>query len=205
VGVSPKATYVIRWKAANALAFPIVHRIAISDTALEHLADEELVAICVHELGHLTESKRVKRLRVAGAFVWLPVVCTKPIMGSWGTSGLVALGLLVLFGHHAIRRLTRAMEERADAISHAHEGEPGTYARALEHLYQINLMPAVMRQKRATHPHLYDRLAAAGINPAYPRPKPPPLWRAWIAILAMVVCALLYLFVAAVLLTLVVR
>ena len=66
VGVRPKAAYVLRWKAANALAFPISQAIAFSDTAVKHLDDDELIAICVHELGHLDESRRVKRLRILG-------------------------------------------------------------------------------------------------------------------------------------------
>jgi hypothetical protein len=65
------------------------------------------------------------------------------------------------------------MEERADKAGKAHEGEPGVYARALEKLYRSNLMPAVMRQKRAVHPHLYDRMLEAGVTPEFPRPKPP--------------------------------
>jgi hypothetical protein len=34
-------------------------------------------------------------------------------------------------------------------------------------------MPAGMPGKRQVHPHLYDRLLAAGVTPDYPRPKPP--------------------------------
>jgi Zn-dependent protease with chaperone function len=192
VGIRPKVTYVIKWKAANALAFPLTKRIAVSDAALEHMDDKELIAICVHELGHLNESRRIKGLRVLGAFIWLPLICAKPIAATYGFAGVATTILLVFLGHHAVRRLTRAMEERADAISQAFEGEPGTYARALEHLYRLNLMPAVMRQKRATHPHLYDRLLAAQIVPQYPRPRPPSLLRPWGALLAMLVCALVY-------------
>jgi hypothetical protein len=34
-------------------------------------------------------------------------------------------------------------------------------------------MPAVMPGKRAVHPHLYDRMVASGVTPAYARPKAP--------------------------------
>jgi hypothetical protein len=37
-------------------------------------------------------------------------------------------------------------------------------------LYEENLIPAVMAQRR-THPDLYDRLIAAGVQPDYPRPQ----------------------------------
>lgn len=66
------------------------------------------------------------------------------------------------------------MEERSDELGHAHEGETaGTYARALEKLYEANLMPVVGPAKEV-HPHLYDRMIAAGVTPDYPRPTPPP-------------------------------
>ena len=60
---------------------------------------------------------------------------------------------------------------RADAIAHANEPDPGIYARALAKLYEDNLLPAVNAKDRATHPHLYDRMLAAGVTPDFPRPK----------------------------------
>lgn len=36
----------------------------------------------------------------------------------------------------------------------------------------LNLLPAVEAKGRATHPHLYDRLIAAGVTPDFPRPAP---------------------------------
>jgi hypothetical protein len=50
--------------------------------------------------------------------------------------------------------------------------EVQTYARALERIYEVNLTPAVLGG-RPMHPHLYDRLLAAGVQPSYPRPAPP--------------------------------
>jgi Zn-dependent protease with chaperone function len=205
VGVRPKATYLIRWSTANAIAFPFVQRIAVTDTALKYLTDEELVAVIVHELAHLNESPRVKRLRAVGGFVWLPLICAKPILGTYGFPALAATALLVLCGHSAVRHLSRAMERRADTLSQTNEGEPGTYAKALEHIYELNLIPAVTRQKMSTHPHLYDRLVAAGMNPAYPRPRPPTLWRAAIAVVVMSLCALLYVVIFGGVLTLILR
>ena len=55
----------------------------------------------------------------------------------------------------------------------AFRARAGTYARALEKIYEANLLPVVLREKRV-HPDLYDRLVAAGATPAYARPKPPP-------------------------------
>jgi len=65
------------------------------------------------------------------------------------------------------------LEIRADQAGTSHESEAGGYAMALEHIYQLNHVPAVMPGKRTIHPHLYDRLLAAGVTPSYPRPKAP--------------------------------
>jgi hypothetical protein len=84
-------------------------------------------------------------------------------------AGFLAVALLTLLG----RRLSRRLEGRADELSRAHEGAPGTYARALAKIYEVNLVPPVTAGRGATHPHLYGRLVAAGGAPDYERPKPP--------------------------------
>ena len=114
-----------------------------------------------------------------------------------GTSAfLVAVGSC-LVAYLLVRRMVLVLEKRADSAGTAHEGEAGTYARALEKLYEVNLMPAVTRSWLPTHPHLYDRLLAAGIQPDYPRPKPPSRWRAKVAMtllfLITLVCTSLWL------------
>ena len=198
MGAKPPAAFVLRWKAANAVAFPFGHAVAVTDTALASLADDELVAICAHELAHLNEPRRIHLLRLAGQLVWLPLFLTGPlhaIMG--GTSAfLVAVGSC-LVAYLLVRRMVLVLEKRADSAGTAHEGEAGTYARALEKLYEVNLMPAVTRSWLPTHPHLYDRLLAAGIQPDYPRPKPPSRWRAKVAMtllfLITLVCTSLWL------------
>ena len=58
-------------------------------------------------------------------------------------------------------------------MAKTNEGDAGTYARALTRLYEDNLSPAVNAKKMATHPHLYDRLLAAGVTPDFPRPAAP--------------------------------
>ena len=70
------------------------------------------------------------------------------------------------------RNFRNRMEKRADSMATVHEGDSGTYARALERLYQVNQVPAVV-SKSMVHPGLYDRLLAAGVTPSYPRPKAP--------------------------------
>jgi hypothetical protein len=84
---------------------------------------------------------------------------------------VAALGVAIL-----IRRLSRRLEQRADRIGGRHAGDAGTYGRALEKSYAANLTPAVLAGRGTTHPHLYDRLVAAGTPPAYERPRPPSRW-----------------------------
>ncbi len=92
-----------------------------------------------------------------------------------------AMLLLSIFA----RKLSQRMETRADLVATENQSEAGAYASALEKLYRTNQIPAVTPRKR-THPHLYDRLLAAGITPNYPRPKAPAkfAWTGWLMLLS---------------------
>src|SRR4029077_18889578 len=59
------------------------------------------------------------------------------------------------------------------------------YARALEHLYRLNLLPVVSGLKCQTHPDLYDRLVSCGVQPEYPRPPAPSRRRMLAALVVM--------------------
>jgi hypothetical protein len=67
------------------------------------------------------------------------------------------------------------MEKRADKIAAENQAQDGIYAHALEKLYCDSLIPAVSSSNRKAHPHLYDRMLAAGIQPDYPRPAKPEI------------------------------
>jgi hypothetical protein len=84
------------------------------------------------------------------------------------------------------------MEKRADAMAFQEQAKEGVYARALEQLYRANQMPAVNAKNKQTHPHLYDRLVAAGVAPDYPRPAKPRrmTWVGWVVALACLVVLL---------------
>jgi Zn-dependent protease with chaperone function len=197
MGVPQPVAYVLRWKAANALAFPFARSLAVTDTALNSFSDEELLAICCHELAHLNESRRIHWARLAGQLAWLPLFLMGPLEGTLGSPAdvVVAFGAFLL-AHLLVNRMRLSLEKQADSAAKVHEGQAGTYARALEKLYQINLMPAVIRAWFLSHPQLYDRLLAAGITPNYPRPRPPSRWRAKFAVAFLVLgtafCALLW-------------
>jgi Zn-dependent protease with chaperone function len=173
-GVRPRVVYEIGWNIANALAFPFGRQLAFTAPLVEILSDEELAAVTAHELGHLAEPRRVLLARLAGPYVAMALVAVTPLLGVIPWEFLLPLFAVPLITVILLRRMARRMEERADAVAKTHEGDSGTYARALEKLYEYNLTPAVTESKRTIHPHLYDRLISAGIEPDYPRPLPPP-------------------------------
>lgn len=180
VGVRARRVWIVRWPMVNALAFPRSGDLAFTEDAVAQLSDAELEAITAHELGHLGEPPSVVLVRSLGIVALFPIALIRPVAEVAGDDPLFRLGaiwLLVLVSlviSRIVQRVARRMEERADAVAHEHEDDPGAYARALERIYQLNLAPAVARAKRPVHPHLYDRLVSAGVTPDYPRPAPPP-------------------------------
>jgi Zn-dependent protease with chaperone function len=192
VGTIPRGVFEVHSTNANALALPVPKFLAFTDPILAILDDEELAAVTAHELGHLNEPWAARIMRVSFAYVLLFALAGIPLAGSYGpAAGLAPLALL-LVAVIVWKRVARRMEERSDHIGREHEETTGVYARALEKIYEQNLMPAVLRGKRHPHPHLYDRLIAAGLKPAYPRPEPPRAGKA----LALFTFALLVAFVA---------
>jgi Zn-dependent protease with chaperone function len=103
----------------------------------------------------------------------LPYLFVRPVSQSVGAHAWLILPAISLALAYMVRIVGRRMEKRADKAAASQEESAGTYARALEKLYQKNQMPAVNESRRKTHPHLYDRMLAAGIQPDFPRPKPP--------------------------------
>lgn len=173
VGVRARRTVEIPLAAANALAFPLSRVLAFTRTAVDRLEVEELAAVAAHELGHVAEKWHVSLFRLSAPLLMLPLAAGRPLVGTIGVWGLVGAEILLVVSLILLRRLARRMEERADHLAHTHQIEPGRYATALEHLYRLNLVPAVLASRRRVHPHLYDRLTAAGVVPDYPRPLPP--------------------------------
>jgi Zn-dependent protease with chaperone function len=176
---------VIRWGVANAFAFPIRPQLAFSSACAERLDAAELEAVTAHEIGHLTEPLAVRSLRAAVFFAMLPLVGVVAAFQLGGPVGalLPVLGMLLLA--LAFRAVAARMEKRADAVAHS-AGSPQQYAAALARIYEVNGVPAVM-SGRQVHPHLYDRMTAAGVTPDYPRPPSPSAWRIRMALLAAIV------------------
>jgi Zn-dependent protease with chaperone function len=178
-GVRVRRVWVVDWPCVNALALPWSRQLVYTKELLARFDHEEIAAFTAHELGHLSESTSVKMMRSLGALALLPLGFTAPIVGRYGMSGLAVVIVVVYVVLFAAVHVARRMEHRADGVAHTHDLSEGTYARALEKAYRANGFPAVMPQKRPVHPHLYDRLTAAGVVPDYPRPAPPSRGRAF--------------------------
>jgi hypothetical protein len=168
--VKVAAVYELATHEVNAFAVPGRRLVIFTGGALATLDDAELEAVAAHELGHLTEARAVCWLRMLRSVLLFPLAAVRPLvndLGSWPAAGA---GIAVFFALRALNVSSRQLESRADHVA-AGEGA-GDYARALEHLYEANLVPAVLQRPR-THPDLYDRLVAIGHTPRYPRPAPP--------------------------------
>jgi Zn-dependent protease with chaperone function len=183
-GIRPRAVIELDLAMANAFALPAAGLMLFTPDAQKALDDASIAAIARHELGHVSEPARVVAARMGGGMIVVgAIVVMRPIAGTIfhddgvGTMLAMLVSLLVilaalLFVILVLRPLGRRMEERADRIARAQDAHDGEYAHALEALYAANLTPAVM-SARGTHPHLYDRLVAAGATPSWPRPAPP--------------------------------
>ncbi len=174
MNVPVRATWELASCTANALAFVVTRELAFTRRTIVLCSDDELKAICAHELGHLSESRWTRRGRLVGSLILFPLIFIVPARTMEGGIGLVLIVLcmgLLWFGR---LKLSQKMEKRADQIACANVADQTGYARALETLYRDNLMPAVMKKKSLqNHPDLYDRMLAAGLTPAYARPAVP--------------------------------
>lgn len=179
-GVRVRAVLELAVAQANAFAVPLGGQVVFTRGAVASLAPAELEAVAAHELGHLGEPGWVQGARLLGAAVpaasLLGVPVLAELLGPGGRrgpevlAGLAGTALALLLVVLLVRRARRAGEAHADLQARDPEG---VYAGALEAVYRSNLVPAVLRTP-GPHGHLYDRLAAAGQPPAWPRPAPPP-------------------------------
>jgi len=173
MNVPVHGVWMLRSSAAQALALTYTGDLLITKRLLDICQDNEIAAICAHELGHLCESKFARAGRLLGGFIYLPWAFIRPLRHTVGDLAFLILLAASWACLMFTRRHSRRLETRADAMARDQEQDPGTYARALSRIYEANLMPAVMpKKRRRTHPNLYDRLVAVGFQPEYPRPEP---------------------------------
>ena len=181
--------WVLRGAGDSAFALPYSGGLLFSERLLELHPDDEIAALCAHELGHLSESRLVLFARLLGSMAFGPALFAKPAFYAWGPVGVLLVFTATWLMFLASRHLNRKLEVRADRIGRAHELDPGAYARALARLHEDNLIPAVMPRK-TTHPDLYDRLVSADSPPNYPRPEKPSAI-SWQAFVLAVLCGVL--------------
>lgn len=187
--VTVKSVWEIHTPSGFAMALIVQRALIFSTTTAAEHDDEELRAICRHELAHLTEGPVLVALRVAQLpFSLLPFIFIPTAVASFGAIGILAPLLLWLLLQRLFARLSVRLEKRADAVARQDLESP-VYAQALERLHRRNLVPAVLAPKAVrTHPDLYDRMLAAGVNPDYPRPAPPAELH-WVQASSMLVSA----------------
>lgn len=170
--VEVREILLIRVPIAQAVALPGRGIVMFTDRLLEIFPDEEIAAIAAHELAHLTEPRGARLARRVGLLAFLPWIFFNPTVHLYSLAGFLGLCLITLAVSSISRRISRRLETRADDLAVHNELNEGTYAQALTRLHEDNLIPAVMAKNRSTHPHLYDRLLAAGITPDFARPEP---------------------------------
>jgi Zn-dependent protease with chaperone function len=163
--------WVMRVSLAQAAAVLETRSLVFTERLLELSPNDELAAICAHELAHLTESMAARYARHVQMMTFLPWLFFAPLIHSLGMFGLLALCGCSVSVPKLYRMISRKLELRADSMGLGSEGDAGTYARALTRLYEDNLLPAVIA-KKTTHPDLYDRILAAGMTPEFDKPKP---------------------------------
>jgi hypothetical protein len=163
---------------ANAFAFVWTGDLLFTRRLVDLLDDAELQTVALHELAHVAEPMKVRILRTSLA----PLICAlglaRVVHDLWGNLAMIALFILPLIGVVFGRHLAHRMEHHADAAARPEGDDTLAYASALEKLYRYNAIPVVLAGRGLSHPHLYDRLAAAGATPDYPRPAPPNMKRA---------------------------
>jgi len=191
-----RAIWILRNPLGYAAAFPTTRDLIFSEGLIASHPEDEIAAICAHELAHLSEPRRTVYARVIGSMALYPLIFIRPMVHAFDFTGIAILLIPAVILAVFIRRLRRRMEVRADAMADKNAAEAGIYARALERLYRTNQMPAVMAGKRQIHPHLYDRMLSAGVTPDYPRPKAPGSLYWTTGFLYLVVIALITFLVA---------
>ncbi len=183
----PVRAYELEWAQVNALAWILYRAIGFSRPLLQLMAPQEIRAVAAHELGHLKEPGEVRAIRVAHAFSYLGPVLVFRYTGPYGPLAGYCLLLAIMM---AYRRFTRRLERRADHEVTGAIDDPTTYKGALIKLHEANLAPAVMPGSQ-THPHLYDRLLAGGIQPDFPRPAAPSRSKPLLALAVVTITTLL--------------
>lgn len=194
-GTRPRHSWLAITPIANAMALPYIQSVVVTSRLMEELGDDEIRAILLHEMAHLREGLGVQAARLASHLSWVVLIFSHPVVHHFGGKGILVLFALIFGVRRLFNGLSHKLESHADAAAMQSGEDSVAYAHALETLYRANQMPAMMRGS-TPHPHLYDRMLAAGVTPDYPRPLPPgrAAWPGWVALaLPLIISAFLFL------------
>jgi Zn-dependent protease with chaperone function len=166
---------------ANALAVPSLRTpsVLFTDTMLDRFDQQELLAICAHELAHFEHYNPgyLKRLRVPTYLVIALVAASAPVSRIAGFDpgpapllvGFAAILIAMVMRARGMQRQETACDLRALALT----GDADALIRGLTKLYTVARMPRRIEQQKdrsATHPSLARRIRdirrAAGVAPA---------------------------------------
>src|ERR1044071_9923877 len=163
MNVRVRGVWLLHSIASTAYALPYTGDLIFSERLVDSIPDDEIASVAAHELGHLNESRLMWAARLAKSLGTMPFLFIKPLFQHFGMASVFMAGAAYWIVSLWSRDLSHRLEVKADRAGKENEGDEGVYARALARLYEINLLPAVIRKKQ-THPHLYDRLVSAGFN-----------------------------------------
>ena len=180
----------LEWAQVNAVAWIMYRAVGFSRPLLEIMSADELRAIAAHEIAHLLEPPWVRTVRVLHMFACLGAA---PLIKFGGTGGSFAGWALIMVLVLAYQRFRRRMEVRADRLESQTVADANAYMRSMIKLHEANTLPAVMPGAQS-HPHLYDRLLAGGIQPDFPRPTAPSRAKPLLAALAATIATLVVMF-----------
>ncbi|MCP5022529.1 MAG: M48 family metalloprotease [bacterium] len=166
-------TFVLRSRFVNAMAFPHANTIMVTGPLLQALSQDAQASVLLHELGHLVENRKVRILRSMANYSILALPGLVPFGRAYGYGLALFIAALVLLFGRRVRQRSSGWEQDADKVALQYEENTGSYARALEGLHRFNMVPAVLGIKNPSHPDLYDRMIAAGVEPDFPIPAMP--------------------------------
>ncbi len=167
-----RRVWVVDLPLANAFALPISKQVVVTRSMCELLTPGELTAVLRHESSHLQRFGLLHGSAVVMVIAAQLLGWSAPIAARFGEWVPTALWVGLFVGAAQRRRLSQREEDEADRHAASAPGAEQDTARALEKLYAASLIPAV-QSRRAAHADLYDRMLAAGVAPAWPKPEPP--------------------------------
>ena len=155
---------------ANAIALPAVSRASVlfTDSLLSRLEDDEIVAICGHELAHLEHynAHRVRRLNAANLLLIAGSLTAVAISYATSPSSLspsIFWPCIVVAAMAWRVRDRQQHETESDLRAVALTGDPEALARALTKIHAYAHLPRridVGQEQQASHPSLARRIKA---------------------------------------------